>query len=451
MFAIKKKVRELCIKLKILCFGTLLIYIYIILNINYWKDNRSLHWDKSGYYAFLPATFIYHDLDRMDFITPMNEKYHFVPGVDYYGLVEQSNGKRLERYHLGVSLFQLPFFAIAHLVTVSTEVYPADGYSPYYMLAVCISSAFWAVLGLYILGAFLRRYFNDYSTVFAVLLLAFGTNLYAYSTFETGMSHPYSFFLIACVLNFTDMWYKTGRKKWVVLLGLTFGLIFIVRPVNIICLLLPLLWQTDTQRLKNRLAFFLEQKANIIIAIVVGIAVCAVQFAYWKYVTGDWLVYAYKDEHFNFADPRIWDGLFSYRKGWFIYTPIALVAFLGFFLNRYTRLLPALLLTIAVAIYVTFSWEQWYYGGSFGCRPLIDFLAVMAFPLASVIQYLSERRKMLSVASSILLFAFIFLSLWQTFQFKKGVIPWDKTTRAYYWKVFFDIKPNPEYQKLLDK
>lgn len=440
-------------KIKLTACFILTAFIYIILNINYWKENRTLHWDKSSYYAFLPATFIYHDLDRMDFIDSMNAKYYFVLDVPYYGMIEQPNGKRLDRYHVGVSVFQLPFFAIAHLITSVGNEYPADGYSPYYMLWVCISTAFWSALGLLVLGNFLRRYFSNGITIAVLLLIAFGTNLYIYSTFETGMSHPYSLFLIACVLNLTDKWYRSSQTKWVALLGIVFGLIFIVRPVNIMCLLIPLLWQTKHERLNNRIPFFTRQGKGILLATIIGIAVCFIQLSYWKYITGHWLIYSYQGEYFNFSDPRIIDGLFSYRKGWFVYTPLAFIAAIGFLFLRkeYAKTLPALLSTMIVTIYVVFSWENWYYGGSFGCRALIEFFAVMAFPLAALINYLLGKGAIIKMGTAILLLAIISLNLWQTFQFDKGVIPWDKNTKEHYRKLFFKLDHTPEDDALLEQ
>ena len=54
------------------------------------------------------------------------------------------------------------------------------------------------------------------------------------------------------------------------------------------------------------------------------------QMIYWKEMTGRWLYFSYgSDERFFFGDPAIIKGLFSYRKGLFIYTPLLLFAFAG--------------------------------------------------------------------------------------------------------------------------
>lgn len=436
--------------LKFITAFTFTVFVYIIFNLNSWKMNRTLHWDKSGYYLYLPATFIYHDIGRLMFLDSMNANYHFVGNESDYGIYNQPTGLRLNKYPVGVSVFQLPFFLTAHCITQLSKEYPADGYSPYYMLWICISSAFWSSLGILILGNFLKRYFNLPVTIITLLLIAFGTNLYFYSSFDTGMSHPYSFFLLACVMNLTDKWYRTGKSLYVILLGLMFGLIFIVRPVNVLCIFIPLLWQTSEEKLTNRLSFFLRGKQAILIAVLLAIAVSFIQLYYWKYITGNWFKYSYEGERFNFTKPHILDGLFSYRKGWFVYTPLAFFASIGFFLfKKYTSLLPAFLTTMLVAIYVIFSWECWYYGGSFGCRALIEFFAVMAFPLAVLIRQIAASGIVVRITGATLLVSILALNLWQTYQFTQGAIPWDGNTEKHYWKVFFKLKSTPEDEKLL--
>lgn len=437
-------------KLNLLIASILAVFIYIIFNMNYWKENRSLFWDKSGYYVYLPATFLYNDIGHLSFLDSMNPKYRFTGKENYYSIFEQSTGKKLNKYSVGVSLFELPFFAVGHFITVLTKEFPADGYSSYYMLLVSISSAVWSALGLLVLGLFLKRYFKDSIVYIVLLLLAFGTNLYVYSSFETGMSHPYSFFLVASLLNVTDKWYQTKRNKWVLLLGLILGLIFIVRPINVICLLIPLLWQTENENIRNRFLFFKHNDKGILLAMITGLSIAFLQLFYWKYVTGNWLKYSYQGERFDFLNPHIWDGLFSYRKGWFVYTPLAFVAAIGFFfLKKYSAKILPLTVIMLVAVYVIFSWATWFYGGSFGCRALIEYLPVMSFPLAALITNMFAKGRLSKIVISTVLVLVLVLNIWQTYQFTQCVIPWDHNNRAYYWKVFFKLKAMPEDEVLL--
>lgn len=417
-----------------------------------WHSNTDLHWDKSGYYLYLPATFIYHDLDGYAFYPEMNGKYRFAPGADFWALhPQEKTGRLLNKYPVGVAVFHAPFFFAAHAITKAFTDYPADGYSTVYRLFICISTAFWTICALWLLRSMLRRYFSDGVVAMTVALLLFGTNLLNYSAFDFGMSHPFSFFLYAAALYLADRWHVNGRSKSLMLLGLVAGMIFIVRPLNLLLFPFLLAWQPAAGKLTNPFPRFWRQRSATILAVVVFLAVVALQFSYWKYATGDWLHYSYEGEVFVFSDPQIFNGLFSYRKGWFVYTPLALFAFLGLIpMFRERRgLAIATLLYFAVTIYFIFSWGQWFYGGSFGCRAMIESLAVLSFPLAYFIEWLRKSVVPIRVAGLTVLALCIVLNVWQTYQFSLRIIPTDNNTRGWYWRAFFKLHKTAEDDEFL--
>ncbi|MBK6283998.1 MAG: hypothetical protein IPF54_16290 [Draconibacterium sp.] len=53
------------------------------------------------------------------------------------------------------------------------------------------------------------------------------------------------------------------------------------------------------------------------------------QMMYWYSITGHFFVNSYPDEQFFWGNPHFIDGLFSYRKGWLLYTPVMIFALLG--------------------------------------------------------------------------------------------------------------------------
>ena len=177
-----------------------------------------------------------------------------------------------------------------------------------------------------------------------------------------------------------------------------------------------------------------------------------IQLGYWKYITGEWIHYSYEEEGFNFLKPEIWNGLLSYRKGWFVYTPLAIVCIIG--LVNLWRTFPKLFLGITtyliVNVYIVFSWHQWYYGGGFGSRALIESYAVLSIPLACFVAWvLSVRSKVLKSFVGLILVSLVVLNLWQSYQFSLGTIPWDHNNKEYYWRVFFKKHRTEEDWKLL--
>lgn len=302
----------------------------------------------------------------------------------------------------------------------------------------------------------MKKYFNDSVVAITLGCIAFGTNLYAYTAFDIGMGHPYSFFLFSSTLCLTDKWYSSARTTSIylnILIGIVLGLVFIVRPINIIIVIIPLLWHVDSMALlKERVALLLSQYKKVLTIALSFLLVAFIQFAYWKYITGHWFYYSYQGEGFDFLHPHIFKGLFSYRKGWFVYTPMAVLGFIGFYAlwKKNKALIPALSVFFVLMIYCVFSWREWWYGGSFGCRPLVEVLAVIALPLAAVIEWMYNLSSKIKKAICFTLVSLIItLNIFQTYQYSMGLIHWDRMTCEYYWKVFgridFDRVKNEQY------
>ncbi|WP_200505652.1 hypothetical protein [Adhaeribacter terrigena] len=415
------------------------------------KADDVLSWDKSGYYLYLPATIIYQDLTDYQFYRTKGKENNLTGGEENYGLRKLPNGKSLNKYPVGVAVMQLPFFLIAHGYASGSPDYLADGYVYPYIVAVVVSNIFWVVAGLIFLRSFLRIYFPENAVFLTLLAIAFGTNLYYYTAYDQGMSHPYSFFLFAAVLWLTEKYYNNFKLRHLLLLGLTLGLITITRPVNLLVILIPLFWKVhDLESLKARFLFLLNNSRKILLAGFLFFLVICIQLSYWKFVTGNWIYYSYENERFLFNDPEIINGLFSYKKGWFIYTPIAFLSFIGliFLWKQYPKFIPALVLFFSLMIYVVFCWSMWFYGGSFGCRPLIETLPFVAIPLAAVCCYAFwVRNYFIKISLVTLIVLLVGLNLFQSYQYSINIIHWDSMTKEYYWRVFGKQEINHEELK----
>ena len=185
--------------------------------------------------------------------------------------------------------------------------------------------------------------------------------------------------------------------------------------------------------------------------IMVAFLVIFPQLVYWKYSTGSWVYYSYGEEGFYFNHPHIFDGFFSYRKGWFIYTPIMLFFVAGFFFMR--KRIPELFLPLSIFlllnIYVVFSWWCWWYGGSFGARPMIDSYGFLALPFAALVEKVIHQKKWQKIMAAAFLLFFMYLNLFQTRQYRTSMIHWDSMTKQAYWKVFLREQWPENYEKLI--
>lgn len=390
--------------------------------------------DKGGYYLYLPAVFIYHDLRDLSFFPKVDSLTKYSMGLA--PSLHPVNGHRLIKYPPGVAIMQLPLFLVVHTLCLM-GLDAVDGFSPPYQLAVILSTILWAARGLACLRRFLALRFSDAVVAITLACIAFGTNLYTYCAFDSGMSHPYSFALFAAILHASDSAFNQSKLTTVraVLLGILFGMVFLVRPVNLVVGIIPLAFIAfNWQKLKSTAQVY---RFLVFSAVAFACLVC-VQLRYWHYISGQWFIYPYIGEYFNFSHPHILNGLFSYRKGWFLYTPLAVVCIIGcvYIWKDQKKLAVALLIYLAITFLVVFSWSQWWYGGAFSNRALIETLAILSLPLAAIINHFYRATILKKISFFSLITALVLLNLFQSYQYSMGIIHWDRMTKEAYWNVF---------------
>ena len=442
-------------KSKIALAATGIMFVYIVFNLANWETRNMLGWDETGYYIYLPAAFIYNDVGKLGFYPKIEQDYDLNSGAKLYGIYDEPTGNKLDKYTAGTAICEMPLFLLAHWYTLNDQKdFKKDGYSRPYMVSVVFSMITWVFAGLFFLRKFLLKYFSEAATAVTLLLIAFGTNLYFYTVCTLSMSHPFSFALFCFLLYATEQWYSNGRSINVILMGVVMGLIVITRPTNVVIAILPLCWKYKDGKVADKLLFYKKQLWPIIASVLAFLLVLMIQCSYWKYVTGKWVYFSYEGEGFDFSDPQIWRGLFSYQKGWFVYTPIAFIAIVGLIplFRKYKRLTGIMLLYLAVNIYIVFSWRNWYYGGSFGCRALIESMAVVAIPLAMIIEWIFSSKKMLLNILTLTVFSFfIALNVFQSYQLINNKTEWARTNRAFYWRTLGKLDVTAEDRKLLDQ
>jgi hypothetical protein len=204
-----------------------------------------LTWDKLGYYLYLPAAFIYHDLLHLGFITGMIQKYEL--SAYFYQAHVGHTGNYVLSYTLGLSILEFPFFCIGHLMAHLLG-YPADGFSLPYQFCITLGGTFYAMAGLYFLYRTLLYFFDEKISVITLLIIVFSTNYFYYSVFENGMAHTYLFTLYAIVLYYTKQWHDKPKYSYAAWLGLAMGMAIVIRPSEIVILLIPILWAVYDRR-----------------------------------------------------------------------------------------------------------------------------------------------------------------------------------------------------------
>ncbi|MBK7408850.1 MAG: glycosyltransferase family 39 protein [Saprospirales bacterium] len=351
------------------------------------------------------------------------------------------------KYSMGLALQYLPFFAAGH-VWASLSDYPADGFSFPYQAAIHWGSLLIAFWGLWLTRLNLRRYFRDEVAALVILLVGIGTNYFNYASIDAALTHNYLFTLYALLIWLSIRWHEKPNAKYGLAIGLVVGLAALTRPTDIIVGLIPLLWGWNG--LRARLDLFRKRRLDLGIAALAALAVGAFQLIYWKSVSGDWIVYSYQDQGFSFLHPHLLDVFFSYKKGWLVYSPLLSLAIVGFlFLWRRKDLFWVAFLFFIVNTWIVSAWDVWWYGGSFGQRAMVQSYALLAFPMAALVEAGWKLWWSRVVLFSILLFG-IALNLFQTWQAHAGGLDPENMNRAYYWKLFFNTRVTTTDQFLMD-
>jgi hypothetical protein len=169
------------------------------------------------------------------------------------------------------------------------------------------------------------------------------------------------------------------------------------------------------------------------------LSIIFIQFLYYKYTTGYFRVLNLHAERFSFFDPYTFKFLFSYKKGWLLYTPVMIFGISGFYFlfKANKNIWLSLFLFFILNLYVTSSWECWWYAASFSQRPMVETYAMMLFPMGYFLNWLSDNKKKWQgrVLFSCL-FLLILLNIFQTWQFLNSIIDAERMTKEYYWAVF---------------
>ena len=101
----------------------------------------------------------------------------------------------------------------------------------------------------------------------------------------------------------------------------------------------------------------------------------------------------------------------------------------------------ALLAFFLINTYIISSWEEWWYGCSYGHRVFIDFYAIVAILLGML--YLSiNGSNILKWTLHVLVISCIGLNLIQTYQHYTSIVPACFNNKTLYWQNFLKLVPD---------
>lgn len=345
--------------------------------------------DGAGYYSYLPAVFIDHDISMK---TLFEETKNIA--MDYLNrfTIDESVSLYPNSYTTGVAIMQVPFFLCAHLIAILTNMWPADGISWPYQVSVFIAQVFYACLGLAFTYKLLQKYYDKNIALFATTSIAFATGLIFYSAFGGSFSHAFSFSAIALFLYSSVYAHEQGKLVYHLLAGMLLGLVTCCRVINIVFVLFYVLYGVETWETVKKKVLDKKVYLQFFAGFLGFILVFSIQMAYWKYAYGGWLVNSYVGATFSWSKPHVLEVLISAGRGLFIWHPIFIIAAIGIpYVKEHMNTAKfGLYFSVLAYVYVTSAWDCWWYGYSFGQRTFTDSLSVAALLIAAASTHFLE-------------------------------------------------------------
>ncbi|MEI6062233.1 MAG: hypothetical protein WCR72_16140 [Bacteroidota bacterium] len=434
------------ISLLLVCSVVFFRFVYPPINI--------LSWDVFGYYLYLPATFIYHDLRLADisWVQRLIEQYQATS--TFYQATPLPAGGWVMKYSMGMAVLNAPGFFIAHLFSYVAG-YKTDGFSLPYQYAWAISGLVYSAIGIVMLRKILLAFFDETITSILLVITVLATNYFQLTAFDGYLSHNYLFTLYTLIVWLTLRWHRQPGWKYATGLGFAMGLAVLVRPSELVCILIPVLWGIhNSESFRQKIMLIKSNYKQLILLILAVFVTGFPQLLYWKYSSGHWLFYSYNNagEGFDFGHPYLKEVLFSFRKGWFIYTPVMMFAMAGFIslFKRNQSLFYTILVYFVVNLYIVSSWTCWWYaGGSYSQRALLSSYVLLVLPMGYLLKEVQSWNKVLRILIFSITGLLLLLNIFQTWQWAHGLIDRTRMSREYYFAIFAKTAVTEADRKLL--
>ncbi|MDP1746789.1 MAG: hypothetical protein Q8L90_14535 [Bacteroidota bacterium] len=427
----------------------LLIGVYRINTV----DKKEISWDILGYYMCLPATFIHHDpmLKDITWLKEANQKNDLTGTL--YQISSNDKGEPMYVFLFGMALFFLPFFFLGHGIAGASG-YAMDGFSLPYQYAMVIGGIIYTIIGLIYLRKVLRHFFSEGVSSLVMLIVVFGTNYIHHLTLKNLETVNVLFMLVCIIVWNTIQWHKNFKAKHLFTIGISITLMVLIKPSEAFIIILPLMWNVFSfDSFKQKIVLLFSNKKVLFLTAAACLLLVFPQLWYWHTKTGHYIYDSYINPGvgLDLFSPHILNVLFSYRKGWFVYTPVMLFSIVGFyFLYKNSKhIFYAILFYFLISFYIICSWTYWYYGAAFSCRPVITSYPLLAICLGYFLLFVQKQSIFIKSTFALVLVFFVFLNQFQWWQLKNYILDPYRTTKDYYWATFLKTSVDENDRNLL--
>ncbi len=403
-------------------------------------SNPWVRGDGVGYYAYVRAVLIEHNLDFQKDWKHGNESFA-MGRLDARGNVLPDEytptGHIANLWAIGPSLLWFPFLFVTHMGVLLCDRFgahiAADGFSTPYVVTMAFATAFYGFLGLWLSFTLARKYFAERWAFLATIGIWWASSLPVYMYFNPSWSHAHSAFAVALFLWY---WNRTRGERTIVqwiLLGLLSGFIVDVYYPNGALLVIPLLegivgyWDdfkspayggAAMARLFFRHLIYVSAFVMALLPTMITRQIIFGSSTHTGYApVGGW---AWKS-------PAFFNVLFSSDHGMLSWTPILILALIGLLLFRRTdetfgtyAIVAFLLFYFVVSVH-----PDWDGMSSFGNRFFVSLTPLFILGLAAFFDCLAGvwREQRAAIAATVVTALLIVWNLGLVFQWGVHLIP----------------------------
>ena len=397
--------------------------------------------DGVGYYAYVRSALIDHDLRFENDYLAGNQSF-VLARVDAQGHLLPSlytkTGYVENHFSVGPAILWAPVLIPVHLAVRVANHFgahiAADGYSRPYLLAMALTTAWYAFLSLLLSFWIGVKYFEPRWAFFATVGIWLASSLPVYMYFNPSWSHAQSAFAVGLFL-----WYwertKLRRTLWQwILLGLLAGLMANVYYPNAILLIFPGLevaYLLSSQS-ANRGTFGARARELILRCALFSatfLAALAPTFVTRQIIYGSPFELGYPGiATWHWTSPALVSVLFSSDHGMFSWTPILVLAVAGipFLIKRNSLLGLGCALTFLAYYYFIASYPDWDGLSSYGNRFFVSLTPIFVLGLTALLDAFSKWLGKTARAAELASSALLLLILWNLgfiFQWGTHMVP----------------------------
>lgn len=291
---------------------------------------------------------------------------------------------------MGTGVVWLPFFALARFIGLLCSV---TG------LATASHGFEWLDMWIVTLGATLlygggtlwlsykfciTEGISRNAALWSSWLITLGSS-YSYHLFvNSADSHPPSAFFI---ILFLYLWRQYGQKARLgntIIIGFSIGVAGLIRPHNLLFLIVPLLDRMIINSKSRNYSLFIKQYVVIVFS---AFMTFFPQMIVWKTLYGSWLAIP-RSGDVLWTQPELYNTLFSDFHGMISWSPLFAFGLIGLCLKK--KNIP-LLIPILMQIYIYSCNLAWWCGGSFGNRRMVCCTPLFILGLAIVFEKIPKK------------------------------------------------------------